>query len=63
MRLIRFAETALELEAFAYVLTRESERFLETQEELLLRIMDVIEESGGSISSPSPAAADPAAVV
>ncbi|HEU0007129.1 MAG TPA: mechanosensitive ion channel domain-containing protein [Terriglobia bacterium] len=45
-RLIRFGGAYLELEAFAYVPTRDEGAFLELQEELLLRIMDVVEASG-----------------
>ena len=53
VRLIRFGDASLELEAFAYVLTREAEVFLETQEELLLRIMDIIEASGTAVALPA----------
>ncbi|HYL19742.1 MAG TPA: mechanosensitive ion channel family protein, partial [Burkholderiales bacterium] len=52
-RLIRFGDAALELEAFAYVSTQEGEVFLEIQEELLLRIMDIIEASGTAVAPPS----------
>jgi MscS family membrane protein len=45
-RLIRFGGASLELEAFAYVATRDEGVFLDTQEELLLRIMDIVEASG-----------------
>ena len=52
-RLIRFSDASLELEAFAYVLTDDAEVFLEIQEELLLRIMDIIEANGTSVTLPS----------
>ena len=45
-RLIRFGDASLELEAFAYVSTRDQGAFLDIQEELLLRIMDIVEASG-----------------
>ena len=45
-RLIRFGDASLELEAFAYVSTRDQGVFLDIQEELLLRIMDIVEASG-----------------
>ena len=45
-RLIRLGDASLELEAFAYVQTRDEGAFLELQEELLLRIMDIVEASG-----------------
>jgi MscS family membrane protein len=52
-RLIRFGDASLELEAFAYVLTDDAEDFLDIQEELLLRIMDIIEASGTAVALPS----------
>ena len=52
VRLIRFGDASLELEAFAYVLTPEGDIFLQIQEELLLRIMDVIEASGTAVALP-----------
>ena len=45
-RLIRFGDASLELEASAYVPTRDQAVFLDIQEELLLRIMDIVEASG-----------------
>jgi MscS family membrane protein len=44
-RLIRFGDASLELEAFAYAPTLDEAAFLETQEELLLRIMEIVEAS------------------
>ena len=55
-RLIRFGDASLELEAFAYVLTRDGDIFLDVQEELLLRIMDIIEASGTAVALPIAAA-------
>ncbi|MGZ7032499.1 MAG: mechanosensitive ion channel family protein, partial [Thermoanaerobaculia bacterium] len=52
IRLIRFADYSLDLEVFAYVLTHDTPAFLEIQEELLLAIMDIIEESGTSVALP-----------
>jgi len=52
VRLVRFGDASLELEAFAYVLTRSQEIFLEIQESLLLKIMDVIEASGTAVAPP-----------
>ena len=48
-RLIRFGNASLELEAFAYVPTRDEGAFLDIQEELLLRIMDIVEASGAAL--------------
>ena len=55
-RLIRFGDASLELEAFAYVPTRDEGAFLDIQEELLLRIMDIVEASGAAFSLPAGAA-------
>ena len=51
-RLIRFGEYSLDLETFAYVETRDWQAFLEIQEDLLLRILDIIEASGTSTALP-----------
>jgi MscS family membrane protein len=58
-RLIRFGDASLELEAFAYVPTRDEDVFVEIQEELLLRIMDIVEASGAAFSLPIEAATVP----
>jgi MscS family membrane protein len=53
IRFVRFGGSSLDLEVFAYVLTTEFPVFLEIQEELLLRIMDIVEASGSSVAVPS----------
>lgn len=53
IRFIRFGGSSLDLEIFAYVLTSDYSRFLEVQEDLLLRIMDIVEASGTGIAFPS----------
>ena len=58
-RLIRFGDASLELEAVAYVLTRDGDIFLDIQEKLLLRIMDIIEASGTAVALPAEAAPAP----
>jgi MscS family membrane protein len=53
---IRFTtldQTGLILEVFAYVVTRDSNEFLAIQEDLLLRIMDIVKASGTSLALPS----------
>jgi MscS family membrane protein len=55
-RLIRFGDAALELEVFAYVPTSDEAAFLDVQQELLLRIMDIVEASGATIAVPAKAA-------
>jgi MscS family membrane protein len=53
---IRFANldtSALRLEISSYVLTLDSNEFVAIREDLLLRIMDIVEKSGTSIAFPS----------
>ena len=51
-RLTRFGDYALEVEAYAYVLTADPLAFLEIQEELLLKIIDIVEGSGTAVAVP-----------
>jgi MscS family membrane protein len=53
VRLIRFAPSSLDLEFAAYILTTDGLKFLELQEDLLLRIMDTIEANGTAAAFPS----------
>jgi MscS family membrane protein len=53
VRLIDIAGTALSLEVFAYILTRDFNEFAAVREDLLLRMMDVMEDSGGGLALPS----------
>jgi MscS family membrane protein len=53
IRLIGFGNSSLDLEIFAYVLETEYAAFLHVQEDLLLRIMDIIEASGSGFAFPS----------
>jgi MscS family membrane protein len=53
IRFIQFAASSLQVEIFAYITTTDYNAFLAIQEELLLRIMDIIAESGTRISLPS----------
>jgi MscS family membrane protein len=53
VRFIRFGGSSLDLEIFAYVLLADYAAFLEVQEELLLRIMDIIEGAGTGVALPS----------
>jgi MscS family membrane protein len=53
IRFVRFGGSSLDLELFAYILTSDYNRFLEVQEDLLLRIMDIVEASGTGIAFPS----------
>jgi MscS family membrane protein len=53
VRFVGFGNSSLNLEAFAYVLETEYADFLSIQEDLLLRVMDIVEASGSSIAFPS----------
>jgi MscS family membrane protein len=53
IRLIRFAPSSLDLEIAAYIMTLDGLKFLEIQEDLLLRIMDTIEANGTAAAFPS----------
>jgi MscS family membrane protein len=52
-RLIGFGQSSLDVEVFAYVLETINETFLAVQEDLLLRIMDLVEASGSGFAFPS----------
>ena len=53
VRFLRFAEYALEVEIFAYLLVPDNDTYLQTQEMLLLEVMDVLEKSGAVVALPS----------
>ncbi len=53
IRFIGFGLSSLNLEIFAYIKGTDYTAFLEIQEDLLMRIMDIIAESGTSIALPS----------
>jgi MscS family membrane protein len=52
VRLLKLGENAIEMEIYAYILTREYREFLAVQEELILQAMDVLENSGAAIAVP-----------
>jgi MscS family membrane protein len=52
-RFIGFGNSSLDVEVFAYVLETEYVPFLHIQEDLLLRIIDIIEASGSGFAFPS----------
>jgi len=52
-RLSEFSESALGIEVFAYVRTGDWGEFLGIREDLMLRILSIVEESGTSIAYPS----------
>jgi len=53
VRFVRFGSSSLDLEIFAYILAPDYVAFLAVQEDLLLRIMDIIETSGTGVAFPS----------
>jgi len=53
VRLTDIAGSSLTVEVLSYILTRDFNEFAAVREDLLLRIMDVMEESGGGLALPS----------
>jgi len=53
IRLVAFGPSSLDAEIFAYVLEKDYDTFLAVQEDLLLRIMDLVESSGSGFAFPS----------
>src|SRR5260370_5443873 len=53
IRFANFDNSALRLEISSYVLTRDANEFNAIREDLLLRIMDIVERSGSSFAFPS----------
>jgi MscS family membrane protein len=53
IRFIGYDNSSLNLEVFCYTLTRDGAEFLAIQEDLLLRIMDIVEASGTSFAFPA----------
>ncbi len=52
-RFVRFGDSSLDIEVFAYVLAPDGLGFLAVQEDLLIRLMGIIEASGTSFAFPS----------
>jgi hypothetical protein len=53
VRFIRFAEYALEVEVFCYILEPEYGAYLASQEQLFLQIMEEIEKAGAVVALPT----------
>jgi MscS family membrane protein len=53
VRLTEIAGSALNIELFSYILTRDFNEYAAVREDLLLRVLDVMENSGGSLALPS----------
>ncbi len=54
VRFLQFGTSALELDVLAYIKARDSNHFLEIQEELLLRYMETVEATGAQIALQAP---------
>ncbi len=52
-RFVSFDESALTMEIFCYVLTRDVTEFLAIREDILLRIMDIVDGAGTGFAFPS----------
>ncbi len=53
VRFVGVGASSFNLEVFSYVLTRDFGEFLEVQEDLLLRMLEVIDSSGSGLAFPS----------
>lgn len=53
IRFVGFGPSSLDLQIFAYVLESDINRFLAIQEDLLLRIMDIVASGGSGFAFPS----------
>jgi len=53
IRLAKLAESALELEMEAYVMTRDYNDYAAVREEILLRVMDIVSDCGSALAYPS----------
>jgi len=52
VRLLELASTAINVELFCYVLTQDFNEFAAVREDVLLRIMNLVEDTGASLASP-----------
>jgi MscS family membrane protein len=53
VRFVRFGASSLDVDIFAYLFARDWSSFLEIQEDLLLRVMDIVHKAGVGIAFPS----------
>jgi MscS family membrane protein len=53
VRFIGFGASSLDIEVFAYAMTRNTPEFLSIREDVFLRVIDIIEQSGAAIAFPS----------
>jgi MscS family membrane protein len=53
VRLLRFVDTGMDVEIYAYILVRDYAEFLALQEDMLLSIADTLERTGAGVAFPS----------
>jgi MscS family membrane protein len=53
VRFIGFGASSLDIEIFAYALTQDRAEFFAIQEDVFLRVMDIIEQKGAAVAFPS----------
>jgi MscS family membrane protein len=53
VRFVRFGASSLDVDILTYVFAHDWDNFLETQEELLFGIMDIVQKAGAEIAFPS----------
>ena len=58
VRFVGVGTYSLDIEIFIYVLTRNGDEFLKTQQDLLLKILDAVKEAGTALALPTQASVD-----
>ena len=53
VRLVGFGASSLDLEVYCYLITRDWDEFLAIREDLLLRMMEIVEDAGSGFAFPS----------
>ncbi len=53
IRLVAFGASSFDMEIFSYIKTTDAATFIAIREDLLLRILDIVESSGTSLANPS----------
>jgi MscS family membrane protein len=53
VRMVRFGDYAIEVELYAYILERDYGAFLATQEDVMLRVMETLDRTGGTVALPT----------
>jgi MscS family membrane protein len=53
VRFVGFGQSSLDVEIFSYVLTTDHNAYMAVREDLLLRMMDIVQQAGSSLAFPS----------